>query len=198
MSYLDLAGLRALREKGSLAEGMMPKAASIEAALTGGVRRVHIMSVRVGEGVDPLLVLEVHRERHLDKGRRDRSASKVSLAMNMLYSWKFVWPMIRPLKGMGGCPSGLKKRSWVAKSQLVEKPVRELENLVDLHETIGARTELALVVVNERVGLAPESRQEAVVDVADERSGLLALLVARCVGADAGLGPGVVESSASL
>ena len=44
VSYLDLAGLRALREKGSLGEGMMPKAASIEAALTGGVGRVHIIN----------------------------------------------------------------------------------------------------------------------------------------------------------
>ena len=44
VSYLDLAGLRALREKGSLGEGMMPKAASIEAALTGGVERVHIIN----------------------------------------------------------------------------------------------------------------------------------------------------------
>lgn len=44
VSYLDLAGLRALREKGSLSEGMMPKAAAIEAALTGGVERVHIIN----------------------------------------------------------------------------------------------------------------------------------------------------------
>ncbi|GMR22341.1 MAG: acetylglutamate kinase [Acidobacteriota bacterium] len=44
VSYLDLAGLRALREKGSLGEGMIPKAASIEAALTGGVERVHIIN----------------------------------------------------------------------------------------------------------------------------------------------------------
>jgi acetylglutamate kinase len=44
VSYLDLAGLRALREKGSLSEGMMPKAAAIESALTGGVERVHIIN----------------------------------------------------------------------------------------------------------------------------------------------------------
>ena len=55
VSYLDLAGLRALREKGSLAEGMMPKAASIEAALTGGVRRVHIINFNEADS----LLLEV-------------------------------------------------------------------------------------------------------------------------------------------
>jgi len=44
VSYLDLEGLRKLREKGSLADGMMPKAASIENALKGGVHRVHIIS----------------------------------------------------------------------------------------------------------------------------------------------------------
>jgi len=44
VSYLDLAGLRALREKGSLSEGMMPKVAAIESALTGGVERVHIIN----------------------------------------------------------------------------------------------------------------------------------------------------------
>lgn len=55
VSYLDLAGLRALREKGSLDEGMMPKAASIEAALTGGVGRVHIISFNEADS----LLLEV-------------------------------------------------------------------------------------------------------------------------------------------
>ena len=55
VSYLDLAGLRALREKGSLAEGMMPKAASTEAALTGGVRRVHIINFNEADS----LLLEV-------------------------------------------------------------------------------------------------------------------------------------------
>ena len=54
-SYLDLASLRALREKGSLAEGMMPKAASIEAALTGGVGRVHIINFNEADS----LLLEV-------------------------------------------------------------------------------------------------------------------------------------------
>lgn len=44
VSYLDLEGLKKLAEKGSLAAGMMPKAASIEAALVGGVERVHIIN----------------------------------------------------------------------------------------------------------------------------------------------------------
>ena len=44
VSYLDLAGLRRLRDTGSLSEGMMPKASAIESALEGGVNRVHIIS----------------------------------------------------------------------------------------------------------------------------------------------------------
>lgn len=44
VSYLDLDGLNELKQKGSLAEGMMPKAASIESALRGGVERVHIIN----------------------------------------------------------------------------------------------------------------------------------------------------------
>ena len=52
VSYLDLAGLRELREKGSLGDGMLPKAAAIESALTGGVARVHLVS---GSTPDALL-----------------------------------------------------------------------------------------------------------------------------------------------
>jgi acetylglutamate kinase len=44
VSYTDLAGLGRLRAGGSLSEGMLPKAKAIEAALSGGVRRVHILS----------------------------------------------------------------------------------------------------------------------------------------------------------
>jgi acetylglutamate kinase len=44
VSYLDLEGLKALGEKGSLSAGMMPKATSIESALLGGVKRVHIIN----------------------------------------------------------------------------------------------------------------------------------------------------------
>ena len=52
VSLTDLVGLARLRERGCLADGMLPKASSIEAALRGGVRRVHILS---GEVPDSLL-----------------------------------------------------------------------------------------------------------------------------------------------
>lgn len=44
VSYTDLEGLKRLKEQGSLGGGMMPKASSIESALSGGVGRVHIIS----------------------------------------------------------------------------------------------------------------------------------------------------------
>jgi len=44
ISYTDVAGLRRLREEGCLSDGMLPKAAAIEAAIRGGVRRVHVIS----------------------------------------------------------------------------------------------------------------------------------------------------------
>jgi acetylglutamate kinase len=44
ISYTDVAGLRRLREEGSLTDGMLPKASAIEAAIRGGVRRVHVIS----------------------------------------------------------------------------------------------------------------------------------------------------------
>lgn len=44
VSYTDLAGLARLRQEGSLAAGMLPKASAIESALRGGVPRVHILS----------------------------------------------------------------------------------------------------------------------------------------------------------
>jgi acetylglutamate kinase len=44
VSYTDLAGLARLREQGSLAGGMLPKAGAVEAAIAGGVPRVHILS----------------------------------------------------------------------------------------------------------------------------------------------------------
>jgi acetylglutamate kinase len=55
MSYLDLAGLRELREAGAMSEGMLPKAAAIETAIRGGVSRVHIISHRMPDS----LLLEV-------------------------------------------------------------------------------------------------------------------------------------------
>ncbi len=44
VSYTDLAGLARLKQSGSLEDGMMPKASSIESALNGGVARVHVIS----------------------------------------------------------------------------------------------------------------------------------------------------------
>lgn len=55
VSYTDLEGLRRLRENGSLAEGMLPKAAAIETAIRGKVPRVHIISWKVPDS----LLLEI-------------------------------------------------------------------------------------------------------------------------------------------
>ncbi len=55
VSYIDLAGLQRLRENGSLAEGMLPKARAIEAAIRGGVPRVHVISYTVPDS----LLLEI-------------------------------------------------------------------------------------------------------------------------------------------
>jgi acetylglutamate kinase len=51
ISYVDLDGLHELRESGSLAEGMLPKAAAIEAAIRGGVHRVHVISHKLPDSV---------------------------------------------------------------------------------------------------------------------------------------------------
>jgi acetylglutamate kinase len=51
ISYIDLPGLRRLREAGALADGMMPKASAIEAAIRGGVRRVHVISYSAPEAL---------------------------------------------------------------------------------------------------------------------------------------------------
>jgi len=55
ISYVDLAGLQRLRENRSLAEGMLPKVAAIEAAIRGGVQRVHVISYKLPDS----LLLEV-------------------------------------------------------------------------------------------------------------------------------------------
>jgi acetylglutamate kinase len=55
VSYLDLAGLQKMRDKGSLADGMLPKAKAIEAAINGGVKRVHVISYSLPDS----LLLEV-------------------------------------------------------------------------------------------------------------------------------------------
>ncbi|MGA2776448.1 MAG: acetylglutamate kinase [Steroidobacteraceae bacterium] len=46
ISYTDLKGLKKLRDQGSLEGGMLPKATAIEAAIRGGVRRVHVITYR--------------------------------------------------------------------------------------------------------------------------------------------------------
>jgi acetylglutamate kinase len=55
LSYIDRAGLRKLRDSGRLADGMLPKAAAIDAALGNGVKRVHVISYKVPDS----LLLEV-------------------------------------------------------------------------------------------------------------------------------------------
>ena len=55
VSYTDLNGLQQLRENGSLADGMLPKALSIELAINGGVPRVHVISYAIPD----CLLLEV-------------------------------------------------------------------------------------------------------------------------------------------
>ena len=51
VSYIDLAGLQRLRDAGSLADGMLPKAAAIEAAIKGGVSRVHVISFKLPDTI---------------------------------------------------------------------------------------------------------------------------------------------------
>lgn len=51
VSYTDLAGLKRLKEQGSLKDGMLPKAKAIEDALRGGVRRVHCISYKTTDSV---------------------------------------------------------------------------------------------------------------------------------------------------
>ncbi len=55
ISYIDRAALDELRDDGKLADGMLPKAAAIDAALANGVSRVHVISYRVADS----LLLEV-------------------------------------------------------------------------------------------------------------------------------------------
>ncbi|MGH8223964.1 MAG: acetylglutamate kinase [Woeseiaceae bacterium] len=55
ISYIDRAALETLKNSGKLSDGMLPKAAAIEAALANGVSRVHVISYRVPDS----LLLEV-------------------------------------------------------------------------------------------------------------------------------------------
>ena len=51
ISYTDLRGLTRFREEGRIADGMLPKAKAIEDAISGGVRRVHVVSYQAPEGI---------------------------------------------------------------------------------------------------------------------------------------------------
>jgi acetylglutamate kinase len=55
ISYIDRAALDKLRDDGKLADGMLPKAAAIDAALADGVNRVHVISYKMPDS----LLLEV-------------------------------------------------------------------------------------------------------------------------------------------
>jgi acetylglutamate kinase len=69
VSYIDVAGLKAMRDKGQIVDGMLPKARAIEDAIKGGVRRVHVISysapdailaeVFTNEGTGTLIVADV-------------------------------------------------------------------------------------------------------------------------------------------
>jgi len=51
ISYIDRAALRKLKAKGSLADGMLPKAAAIDSAIANGVNRVHVISYKVADSI---------------------------------------------------------------------------------------------------------------------------------------------------
>ncbi len=55
ISYIDRKALDKLRDDGKLADGMLPKAAAIDAALANGVERVHVISYKLPDS----LLLEV-------------------------------------------------------------------------------------------------------------------------------------------
>ena len=51
ISYTDVRGLKRLGEEGRIADGMLPKARAIADAISGGVRRVHVVSYLAPEGI---------------------------------------------------------------------------------------------------------------------------------------------------
>jgi acetylglutamate kinase len=51
ISYTDIEGLNRLRQAGSLTDGMLPKAAAIESAIRGGVRRVHVITYKSADSL---------------------------------------------------------------------------------------------------------------------------------------------------
>ncbi len=70
ISYTDLKGLDAMVASGAIKDGMLPKAKAIEAAIRGGVRRVHVISydapdsilaeIFTNEGTGTLIVNDVN------------------------------------------------------------------------------------------------------------------------------------------
>jgi acetylglutamate kinase len=51
ISYTDIEGLNRLKDAGSLTHGMLPKAAAIETAIRGGVRRVHVITYKSADSL---------------------------------------------------------------------------------------------------------------------------------------------------
>jgi acetylglutamate kinase len=51
ISYIDRKHLEELKEKGILADGMLPKAAAIDAAIENGVQRVHVISYKLPDSI---------------------------------------------------------------------------------------------------------------------------------------------------
>ena len=51
ISYIDRKRLRELKESGALADGMLPKAAAIDAAIKNGVSRVHVISYKLPDSI---------------------------------------------------------------------------------------------------------------------------------------------------
>ena len=51
ISYIDRKHLKKLKEKGILADGMLPKAAAIDAAIENGVQRVHVISYKLPDSI---------------------------------------------------------------------------------------------------------------------------------------------------
>ncbi len=51
VSYTDINGLKRMRDRGSLKDGMLPKAAAIESAIRAGVRRVHVITYKSSDSL---------------------------------------------------------------------------------------------------------------------------------------------------
>ena len=51
ISYIDRKHLQELKEKGVLADGMLPKAAAIDSAIQNGVQRVHVISYKLPDSI---------------------------------------------------------------------------------------------------------------------------------------------------